>query len=228
MSYPADSPMAVPPENLAAIPYRQPLGMPAGSVRAIITFMVLGLVWALLLLPKERENVHIPIYLYYLMFLILGHYFAARSHASAAPGVKEKHPLWLPRGSIRFLIVAGFAGVLGYVYYEHLSDPAILDRLTPDASDVINQKFLPVVLVGAFMMGIIVAKVAHAVLAGPRGLPAWFQDVLAWVSLLAILGLGFEVIMQLVINQALPDNLNLPHWQAILTGIIAFYFGARS
>jgi hypothetical protein len=202
--------------------------MPAGSVRAIITFMVLGLVWGLLLLPKERENVHIPIYLYYLMFLILGHYFAARSHAPSTPGVKEKHPLWLPRGSIRFLILAGFAGVMGWLYYEHLSDPAILDRLTPDAQDIKDQSFLPIVMVGAFLLGIIVAKIGHALLAGPSGMPPWFQDVQAWVSLLAILGLGFEVIMQLVINQALPEYLNLPHWQAILTGIIAFYFGARS
>src|SRR5262245_1645613 len=110
MSYPSVSPAAASSEPSApVVPYLQPSCMPARSVRAIITFMVLGLVWALLLLPKARTNVHIPIYLYYLMFLILGHYFAARSHAVVPAGVPVKHPLWLPRGTIRFLILAGFA-----------------------------------------------------------------------------------------------------------------------
>jgi hypothetical protein len=228
MSFAVERPLAASPETAAPPPNRNPLGMPAGSVRAIITFMVLGLVWALLLLPEDRENVHIPIYLYYLMFLILGHYFAARSHAPAPAGVKVRHPLWLPRGSIRFLILAGFAAVGGWVYYVSLTDPYILDRVTPDTKDIIDQRFLPVVMVGAFLAGIVVSKVANFLLAGPQGLPAWFQDIQAWVSLLAIFGLGIEVLLQLVINQSVPEGFNLPHWQAILTGIIAFYFGARS
>ena len=60
-----------PPAPSRPVPatYRQPLGLPAGSVRAILTFIVLGLVWTVMLLPNSGE---IPLYLYYLMFLCLG------------------------------------------------------------------------------------------------------------------------------------------------------------
>lgn len=207
-------------------PYRQPLGLPAGSVRSLLTFMVLGIVWTLLLLPKDRD-VHIPIYLYYLMFLMLGHYFAARGHAPSTKGTRESPPLYLPRGTIRFLIVVGFAAVLGWGYY---SNPNILERLKPSVNEIVEQPYLPFIMLGAFFLGVLISKLAHIALQGPEGMPAWYQDVQAWVSLLAILGLGAEVILQLVIypNVNWNETWNLPNWQAILTGVVAFYFGARS
>src|SRR5438309_2668237 len=69
---------------------RHALGLRAGSVRAILGFMVMGLVWTLMLLGKE-----VPLYLQYLMFMILGHYFASRRPASAAE-LSEPAPLYLP------------------------------------------------------------------------------------------------------------------------------------
>jgi len=81
---------------------------------------------------------------------------------------------------------------------------------------------------GAFFLGIIVARLAEKLLAGPAGLPPWFQDLMAWVSLLAMLGLGAEVIIRLVINPTLSQPLSLPPWEGILAGLVAFYFGARS
>ena len=44
---PADTASGGAPRRYA----RQPLGLPAGSVRALLTFMVLGLIWALMLIP---------------------------------------------------------------------------------------------------------------------------------------------------------------------------------
>jgi hypothetical protein len=216
-------PKSVPIAGTPPVRIRHPLGLPQGSVRALLTFMVLGIISTLLLLPKDRD-VHVPLFLEYLMFLILGHYFAARGHA---PNTNEPHPLWLPRGSVRFLILFGVAGVLGYAYY--LNPETLLERLKPDPNDIAAQPFLPIVLIGCFFLGILVARIAWVTLAGPEGLPAWFQDIIAWVSLLAILGMGAEVIMQLVIKVKLTEvNLDLPNWQTILSGIIAFYFGARS
>src|SRR5262245_59608746 len=100
----------------SSIRYRHPLGLPPGSVRALLALMVLGNIWARLLLP-EQTAIGLPQYLYYLMFLILGSYFAARSQK--APG--ERPPLYLPRGSIRLIIVAGFAAVLAWGF-SHDSD----------------------------------------------------------------------------------------------------------
>jgi hypothetical protein len=220
-SRPVPVPVAAPPR------YRHPLGLPQGSVRALLTFMVLGMFCTLLLLPRRDPEVHVPLYLDYLVFLILGHYFAARGHSPANPVIPEPHPLWLPRGSIRFLILIGLVAVVGWAWYK---DPELLlERLRPDRDEVYEQSYLPLVLVGMFFLGILVSRIGWILLAGPDGLPGWFQDVLAWVSLLAILGLSAEVILQLVIRINLTEiNVYLPHWQAILTGIIAFYFGARS
>ena len=54
---------------------RHALGMPEGSVRSILAILVVTLVCAVMLVPGRRELV--PPYLLYLMFLILGHFFAA-------------------------------------------------------------------------------------------------------------------------------------------------------
>jgi hypothetical protein len=201
----------------AAVGYaRQPLGLPAGSVRALLAFMVLGIIWALMLLPDVKG---IPLYLFYLMFLILGHFFAAHGHSIAGPTTGPASPLHLPRGSLRLLIVLGFAAVLGYRYYVRRSFEGLFDLQSP----ISEQPYLPLVLVGAFFLGVFVSRVLF------RSLPsAWLQDLQAWVALLATIGLVAEVIIQLVINPTLKEPLNLPSWQTILAAIICFYFGARS
>jgi hypothetical protein len=183
--------------------------------------MVFGTIWALLLIHEDKPA-PIPLYLYYLMFLILGSYFAARRHHQPAPGVRQAHPLHLPRGTLRFLMIVGFIAAIGWGFYR---DPHFLDRLNPPVTE---QPYLPVVVVGAFFLGIVVARFGERVLAGPTGVPPWFQDLLAWVSLLAMLGLGAEVLIQLVISPTLSQPLNLPPWEGILAGLVAFYFGVRS
>ena len=51
----------------------------------------------------------------------------------------------------------------------------------------------------------------------PAGLPPWLQDVQAWVALVAVLGLGAEVLIRLVINPSLDPSrrLNMPEWEEI-------------
>jgi hypothetical protein len=210
-----------PPPTTPSRP-RHPLGLPPGSVRALLTLMVLGTVWALLAMPAEKE-IPVPLYLYYLTFLVIGSYFGTRSSAPRHAG--EAPPLYLPRGSIRLIIIVGFAAVIGWGFYRN---PNFLERLRLD--DVSHQPYLPLVIFGAFFLGVIISALANMVLAGPRGLPPWYQDIQAWVSILAVLGLGAEVIYQLVIVPGLEPGkaLELPHWQTVLSGIVAFYFGARS
>jgi hypothetical protein len=200
---------------------RSPLGLPRGSVRALLTFMVLGTFWALLLMPKERD-IHIPLYLLYLTFLVIGSYFGNRA---AAHQSGESPPLGLPRGSIRFLIIVGFLAVCGWGWYN---DRDFFSNIRFDQAA--EQPFLPFIIFGAFFLGTVVTTMAHAVLAGPAGLPYWYQDLQAWVSLIAVLGLGAEVIYQLVIKPGLDPAtaMELPQWQTILSAIVAFYFGARS
>lgn len=217
-----------PPAPVPGLPsrVRHPLGLPAGSVRALLILMIMGTIWTLMAMPKER-NITVPIYLYYLLFLTTGAYFAGRSHAFAT-GTHEQPPLYLPRGSIRSLIVIGFLAVLGFAIYQ---DPSgFFERPLFSPEDVKHATLLlPVVMIGAFLLGIIANVVGAKVLAGPYGLPPWYQDVQAWVSVLAVLGLGAQVILELVVfaNMPLEDRPHLPQLQLVLSAIIAFYFGAR-
>lgn len=199
---------------------RQPLGLPAGSVRALLTFMILGLVWGLMLMPEEKD-IQIPLYLYYLMFLILGHFFAAHGHSIAGSATGNASPLYLPRGTLRTLIILGFLGVFGYRYYLHRD----LDDFLKLREPLLQQPYLPLVILGGFFLGIFVNR-----LTGRLATAAWFQDILAWVALLATIGLSAEVIIQLIINPSVdPEHrLQLYQWHTVLSAIISFYFGARS
>lgn len=204
---------------------RQPLGLPAGSVRALLILMILGTVLTLLLMPKER-NVSVPIYLYYLLFLTIGSYFATRGKSVGALPSAEPPPLYLPRGSIRLLIMVGFFGVLGFAFVK---DPSgFLERPLLNKEDRDATLVLPMVMMAAYLIGILVSSLAQKFLAGPQGLPAWYQDVNAWVSVLAVFGLGAETILQLVIFPTLASPPTLPPMQLILSSIIAFYFGLRA
>jgi hypothetical protein len=73
----------------------------------------------------------------------------------------------------------------------------------------------------AFTLGYIVRL-------GPWRSSPGFQDALAALSLVAMLGLVAETVIVVFINPNLLHGLDLRVWEAILTGAVAFYFGARS
>ena len=70
-------------------------GLPGGSVRALLAMTIFGGIWAWMWLHPDTE---IPAYVRDLMFIIMGHYFAARHRAGTEIGPP---PLYLPRGSVR-------------------------------------------------------------------------------------------------------------------------------
>ena len=53
------------------------------------------------------------------------------------------------------------------------------------------------------------------------------QDVQAWVSLLALVALVAEILLQAFILPGLSRPPNLSAWECILTGVVACYFGTR-
>jgi hypothetical protein len=212
-------PTTAPRGDTALTSIRHPLGLPAGSVRGLLALMVVGLIWILMLLPPDRF-VPVPLYLYYLLFLIVGHYFAAHGQRFGGPETGQRAPLHLPRGTVPLLIVLGFVGVLGWRYYTE-RDWA---ELQPSVQE---QPWLPVILLAAFFLGIAMNRVINTVFSRP---PYWYQDIQAWLALLAMFGLFAEVMIQTVINPSLPAErrLQLPQVQAVLTAIVGFYFGART
>src|SRR4051812_273389 len=79
------------------------LGLPSGSVRALLAVAIFATTWGLLLFRPAQE---VPDYLGDLLFIIMGHYFAARNRPARdrEPGPA---PLYLPRGSVRLILVLG-------------------------------------------------------------------------------------------------------------------------
>ena len=201
-----------------------PSACPAGSIRAILALLVVGLFCALLLLQANDPTrpVPIPAYLVYLLFLILGHFFAAHGHTIHHRGETGcSSPLYLPAGSIRFLLLVGLVGTVVWDYVK--DSDTLLNQLKASMDGLQRQPYLPLVLLGGFFTGVVIRT-----LVGRNTQAYWWQDTEAWFALIATLGLCIEVMIRLVINPSLQNPLDLPNWEGFLAGIVAFYFGARS
>jgi hypothetical protein len=213
--------MAYSEQSVIAPVTRHPLGLPPGSVRAVLSLIIVGLFWLLLLLPPDRD-VQVPLYLYFLLGLVLL-FFVSHGHSIAPLGTNQRSPLGLPKGSIRAIILLGTAAVVGSGIY---SNPDLLIRRLAPAPEEQSQwahhwAHLLMALLGGFFLGWVMRL-------GPwKGLPS-FQDIQAWVSLLAMAGLGVEIVIRVFINPQLEQDINLPLWEEILVGIVSFYFGVRS
>ena len=87
----------------------EPLGLPRGSVRAILVLSISLLCWLLFILGRD-----VPNYLLNLILIMIGYYFAFRGApltycGSRSKTVKDpKQPLHLPKGVVRWIVVGGF------------------------------------------------------------------------------------------------------------------------
>ncbi len=205
-------------------PQRHALGLPAGSIRALLALGVLALLWIMALVPgKEGQGIFVEkdasqafIYLNIIMVLMLAHFFVAHGHSIHGP-TSTRSPLGMPRFTVRIILLAGYLG-LAYWLYNH--------KPTFQAADTGPIILMLAVLFTAFMIGFVLTGIVRFLWGG--SLPFWFQDVQAWFALIALLLLGVLVLVRLVINPGLelplsPDNIELT-----LAAFVGFYFGARS
>jgi hypothetical protein len=195
---------------------RHPLGLPPGSVRAGLALMIAALFWLLMALPDTYEE-RIPLFLYVLLGLILV-FFGAHGH-TIGHHITGRSPLYLPRGILRAVLILGTAAEIGWLYYAHPN--RLVDRLTPDAKQLGEWPSLLMSGFGGFAFGYVIRK-------GPWRRSPGFQDLLATISLLAMLGLVAETILVVFVNPSLEKRLDPLLFETILTAIVAFYFGARS
>lgn len=132
-----------------------PLGLPTGSVRAPLTLIVVAVVVTRVVLGRPPDPLWIET-----LLIALAHYFTSRRFVSLSPAVlqrleqegvieKERHPLYLPRNSIRTIIIGAFVGLGVYLYRE----PRLI---TPEAIALLSMVF-------AYLLGAIV-----------RGISSWF------------------------------------------------------
>jgi hypothetical protein len=206
-------------------PPRHALGLPAGSIRALLALGVLGMLWLLALRPLPEQpgapyEIQLPtafMDLQILMVLILAHFFAAHGHTIYTLS-DRRSPLGLPRGTVRFVLLAGYLGLTVFLYrmqpkFEYPSTSAVV---------------LLLVLISGFFLGHLITGAVRAVSGGV--LPFWFQDVEAWIALLAVGSMVVLLIILLFINPTLPlgGQIDTHMVEAVLASLVGFYFGARS
>ena len=216
------------PDTLKPFDWRtiHALGLPAGSIRALLALLVFATVWGMLLVRPSQE---VPDYLSDLMFVIMGHYFATRKRG-AALGVSEDEvgppPLFLPRGTIRLFLAAGSAAVAAVLYQRGVFTR--IDR---------NPGVTTLLLIGGFLVGVILNTLVGwwraRVHRGHRAI----EDVQALAAVAAGL-----LLVALVWNRLFPivppsevdavfqgwGHLGRLGPEHLLAAVIGFYFGSRS
>jgi hypothetical protein len=198
---------------------RHALNLPAGSVRAAHVLGIVALVCVILLVPSPTV-VAIPPYLIYLLFLMVGHYFAAHGVTISAGVEMGPRPLFLPGGIVRILIVLALVGAIGWKVYS--DEPGLMKQFDASLTQLREQPIMPLVILGSFLVGVIIRS-----LVGRENPPVAWQNFEAWISVLALVGLGAAAVIHLV-QYTVEVPFGLPLWESILGGLLAFYFGARS
>lgn len=194
-----------------AVAPQEPLCLPTGSVRAIVTLSILATVWAQLLRGLATSEV-----LHDTTLLVFGYYFgtrgASKPRGSAAEtpqqGRGSSEPLWLPRGSIRLAIVLGF----GLVIWKLSRDGALLGERGPPPI---------LVLIATFFLGHAtktVIAISGRVL-GNAILNA-FGHALAVTTVSVVAGYCIAVLAGA--ERAMPIG-----FEAFFLGIVGFYLGKR-
>jgi hypothetical protein len=193
-------------------------GLPAGSVRALLALTIFGGIWAWM---YRRPDAEVPAYLRDLMFIVMGHYFAARRKAESAD--VGPPPLYLPRGSVRTLLLAGCATVAGALVWQH----RMLAHDAGEAAARLSHAGVTLILVAGFMLGVVAAHLSR------NGVPRWLEDLRAAVSLAAgaaLLLLAFDLV-HVPAGGRLHD---VQRWllqyrvEDVLAAVVGFYFGSRS
>ena len=194
-----------------------PLGMPTGSVRALLALMVVAVVVTKLARGDHFDTEHDRLWILTLV-ISLTHYFTARRFVTLTPDVqrqledegvieRERHPLFLPRNSIRLIIVGAFGWLAYYLYsegrlYEH------------HAASLLG-------MMAAFLLGTV-----H------RTIDGWWNrrhvrtSAGTWGDLKAL------AVMAAVLIVAIPEflgkeNVFPPEFHRVALGLMLYYIGSR-
>ncbi len=194
-------------------PFRYPLGLPSGSVRALLTLIVVGVTCTDIVKGLEIEAVWAET-----LMVALAHYFTSRRFVHLPPELlrkleeddiipKEPLPLYLPRGTIRLVILGSFIGVAIYQFRQGL--------LTQPSTFAIFVTLL------AYFAGTTVRGALNWWYRG-RNVPQarWWADAKAVTVLVALV---VTSLLQIVGSQS-----HAPLWlENITMAMVLFYFGSR-
>jgi hypothetical protein len=203
--------------------YLNALGLPSGSVRAIMGLLIFGSVWVLL---ATFPDVDVPSYMKGLLFLVMGHYFAHRA-GTAEPVSNEPPPLFSPRGLIRIITVGGFVAVAAVLFQQ--------GRLLPVSQ---HPGVVTLILVFGFLIGVLWGRISRWLRSRVTNRPKrLFEDLKAVACLLATV-----LLLVIVFNHYYHFiNIKPGNWYDVmerrlgengvgnlLAAFVGFYFGNRS
>jgi hypothetical protein len=194
---------------------RRVLGLPSGSIRALLTLMTVGFI-----VVQTARDQRVSLLWFESLIIVLAHYFAHRRFVALSPALLQKltaedliedepHPLFLPRHTLRTVIVLSFIGLAIYLgCVGRLRDPV--------AAPVF-------ISVTSYFLGIGFGALAARWCKGkPRKGASWFDDLKAIVTLLAV---ALAIAVQLFgWQQVVPYGDKL---EALPLGLMLFYFGSR-
>ena len=184
-----------------------PLNLPRGSVRALVTLALLGVLWTLMYMTDRNPDMPLG----YLVLLVLGHYFGSLNLRSpAGEGRKVRGPLGLPFGTIRTIIVLGFATVAWFLWTEGRLEPSMADSNT-----------MILFTVGALITGLVVRMLTDAARFMKVQKPVqWFEN---GKSLLVLLAAGLLCTCSVLgPGEVVNENLTL-----VSAPIVGLYYGSR-
>jgi len=192
---------------------RPPLGLPTGSVRALLTLLILAVVVHEIVLGRtvaviwtETLVIALAYYFTYRRFVSLPPALMARlEHEGALP--KEPNPLGLPRHSIRFLIVLTIAGLGAFLYREQR-------LLEPQVITIFGTAL-------CYLLGVFVSAITSWWWKGGKTLATHFWEDIKAITVLLVLGATAALYFL-----GTPDLV--PGWlQTTTVGLVLFYFGSR-
>jgi hypothetical protein len=187
-----------------AVAVQQPLGLPRGSIRALVTLAVAGACWLLMI-----GNQPVPRYLLNLLLAIIAYYFGFRQKAgrtethAAESRAQSPEPLHLPGGSIRMILVLGFA-ISG-----------LLMCVRGKLADLAHLEFF--VLLAGLVAGYFFSRIFRTADAATH---SRFNHL---GGVVAVTAAGW-----LVVSLLSGTYLEQPHIGLIPACVITFYFGSRS
>jgi hypothetical protein len=192
---------------------RPPLNLPNGSVRALLTLMIIAVVIA-----QVARGQHVSTLWTETLMIALAHYFSTRRFIKLAPEVvhqleaegcveTELHPLYLPQRSIRAIIFAAFVGLAVYLFTQHR-------MFESEAISILGVVF-------TYFLGTIVGMVLHWWTKGrqTQAIRGW-QDVKA-IAVIAVLAFTAGLYL---FDPSTPPPTGLRN---TTLGMVLFYFGSR-
>jgi hypothetical protein len=200
---------------------RHPLGLPLGSVRALISLVIAVHFWMMLVIPKP-ENVgekafHVPINLWFLMLLSMVFFVAFNPFGSSDED--EDVRMGAPAIVLRAIILIVTGVVLVYEFLNH--QERLLERLTPTGENVSKQWVAcGLSLLGGLLFGKIMKLFPFQESQG-------YRAIISWLALLASIMALVLFVTETFIQPNLQQNVDLLVLQCITTALTAFYFGAR-